>query len=532
MESHKKLEGTSCALHLCLVAFVLFTSACGGGSSDNSTTNENDVPVIVSPDDNANLDSVEPSPLDDQLSIIIGDFSWDLNPLAGRDLPEIENPLSQLGKKLFFSKSLGGEFDSACASCHHPTLGGADALSLPIGVGAIEPDLIGIGREHIGGIPIVPRNSPTILNTCLWDRGMFFDSRVESLDAQEGANGSLAGIRTPDSSFGQEDSNAGSNLVAAQARFPVTSVEEMKSENFENRSDNATIRNHLAARIGNYGVGVDELERNEWLAEFRAAFGNTQDAEVLVTFDNIALALGEYQRSMVFVNTPWQNYLDGDLDALSDQETEGAILFFTDVNEGGAGCANCHNGALFSDSRHHTVAFPQIGPGKGDANNDDFGRERETGSAEDRYRFRTPSLLNIAQTAPYGHAGVYTTLRDVVRHYVNPRGAVYDFFDGGAWCQLSQFERIDNCANLYPFAEANSERSLDKLGDERRSNTSLFESPNLNREQTDQLVAFLEALTDPCLTDRACVAPWIADPLNDNPDDQILNAIDAQGNRL
>lgn len=550
MESYKKLEDTACALRLYLLAFVLLTTACGGGSSEADGSDENTAAgptgeaIAVSPDasgtqdDEVNLDEGDlasndnPSPLDAQLSQIIESFSWDLNPLVGRDLPNIEAPLSQLGKKLFFSKSLGGDFDSACASCHHPTLGGADALSLPVGVGATEPNLIGIGREHMDGAPLVPRNSPTVLNAGLWDVGMFFDSRVESLSAQEGTNGSLTDIRTPDSDFGESDNNAGPNLVAAQARFPVTSIEEMRSENFENGSDNASVRDHLAARIGNYGVGVDELERNQWLVEFRTAFGSVQDAQTLITFDNIALALGEYQRSMVFVDTPWQNYIDGDLAALSDQQKQGAILFFTNVNQGGAGCANCHNGPLFSDSQHHTVAFPQIGPGKGDTNNDDFGRERETGNSEDRYRFRTPSLLNIVQTAPYGHTGAYANLRDVIRHYVNPRGAIDDFFGQGGWCQLQQFEDIDNCENLYPYAQTNSERALDKLGDERRSNTSLFQSPNLNPQETDQLVAFLQALSDPCIIDRACVAPWIADPLNDNPDDHVLDAVDNQGNRL
>ena len=84
---------------------------------------------------------------------------------------------------------------------------------------------------------------------------------------------------------------------------------------------------------------------------------------------------------------------------------------------------------------HHVIAFPQIGPGKGDGrtdsegNTEDFGRERETAQRNDRYRFRTASLLNIEVSAPYGHAGAYQSLDQVLRHYDNPRNSVDDYFD-------------------------------------------------------------------------------------------------------
>ena len=449
-------------------------------------------------------------------------------------LPAITDPLPQLGMKLFFSKSLGGQFDSACVTCHHPVLGGADGLSLPVGVDAVDSDQLGPGREHVGGVPLVPRNSPTVFNVALWDTGLFWDSRVESIGKEEGANGSVSGIRTPDSGFGIADDNAGPNLPAAQARFPVTSAEEMKGEAFEAGSDNDTIREHLAARIGDYGVGASELDFNEWLTEFQTAFQTDQGAEELITFDNIALAIAEYERSMVFTNTPWNAYLDGDLDAITEQQKQRALLFFGSVDEGGAGCSTCHSGTLFADGRHHTIAFPQIGPGKGDGPNedDDFGRERETGDPADRYRFRTPSLLNVAMTAPYGHSGAFRTLTDVVRHYVNPQASVNGYFQRGGACQLPQFNGIEDCQSLYPNNQANSQLAIQKLGQERNLGVSLFRSPRLDAEQVAQLVAFLEALTDPCVQDRSCLAPWIPDTEDTGPDGQQLNASDAAGNLL
>lgn len=474
------------------------------------------------------------SETDSALDIIIEDQDLDDTDTNNSGLPDISDPLPQLGMKLFFSKSLGGEFDAACVSCHHPTLGGADGLSLPVGVEAINPDQLGPGREHIDGLPLVPRNAPTVFNAGLWDTGLFWDSRVESIGKEQGTNGRMSGIRTPDSAFGVADANAGANLAAAQARFPVTSSEEMKTSRFEDGSDNETIRNHLSARLGDYGVGAGELDVNDWLTEFQVAFSSGEPAEALITFDNIALAIGEYERSMNFDNTPWRNYLEGDLDALTETQKQGASLFFNSVSDGGAGCSNCHSGSLFSDGEHHTIAFPQIGPGKGDGVNgdDDFGRERETGLTSDRYRFRTPSLLNIATSAPYGHSGSYQTLEQVVRHYINPRGSVENFFDEGGVCSLPQFEALANCDALYPNSESNTELALDKLADERRNGDSQFQSPRLNNSEVQQLVAFLEALTDPCVIDRNCIADWIPDETSDGPDGQQLNAINHDGELL
>jgi len=514
------------------ILFSLMLTACSSGSSLTTSEDEGvgeDVDdVVIEPEDPS---TGAPDALDLALDPIIETFALDLA-IETTHLPDISEPLPQLGMKLFFSKSLGGGFDAACVSCHHPVLGGADQLSLSVGVDAVDPELLGTGRVHQDGVPLVPRNAPTVFNVGLWDTSLFWDSRVESLEKEPETNGAVSGIRTPDTDFLIADSNAGANLAAAQARFPVTSAAEMKSDFFEVGSDNETVRNHLAARIGDYGDGIGELAVNDWLQEFQQAFGTTASAETLITFDNIAHALGEYERSMVLIASPWRQYLEGDLEAMSDDAKRGAELFFTAVNDGGAGCANCHNGPIFSDSQHHVVAFPQDGPGKGDINDDDFGRERETGESDDRYRFRTPSLLNIAKTAPYGHAGAYQTLDEVVRHYTNPQQSVQGFFSDGGLCGTPQFADVVNCGSLYPNNAANSGLALDKLDEERDRGVSRFQSARLNNAEVQQLVTFLEALTDPCADDRDCLAAWIPDNQSEGPDGQQLNAEDVFGNAL
>jgi len=498
-----------------MLSMPLALSGCGGNDE---------------PEDN----TTEPTELDISLQALISQKKLDRSPTANRDIPSINSPLANLGKKLFFSQSLGGNFDSACASCHHPTLGGADELSLPIGVEAINAQVLGQGRENSAGIPIVPRNSPTVFNVALWDSSLFWDSRIESLGKEVNQNGSASGISTPDSGFGVADNNAGSNLVVAQARFPVTSDDEMKTADFESGSSAEVIRHHLAARLGDYDKGAGELARNLWLSEFQTAFNSNADSEDLVTFENTVEAIGEYERSMVFIDSPWRNYLDGDISALTEQQKQGALLFFNAPQDGGAGCSACHSGPLLSDERHNIVAFPQIGLGTGDGSNgdDDFGRERVTGDAQHRYNFRTPSLLNIAVTAPYGHAGTFDSLERVVRHYNNPNRSIDDYADDNEWCQLAQFDNVSDCTSLYPNVQTNGELALDKLNQERQDGTSRLPNINLNSDEVDQLVAFLNSLTDPCVEDRDCLAAWIADETNDDPDDQILIATDVNGNHL
>lgn len=508
-------------------------------AEDNTNEENDDESIAENPVADDNRPQRPGRPDDDvndaQLRQLAAQRGMTGQPYLNRVIPSIDDPLPQLGKKLFFSKSLGGEFDSACVTCHHPSLGGGDALALSVGVEAIDPDLLGIGRVHESGVPVVPRNAPTVFNLGLWDTGLFWDSRVESLGKEEGTNGSLSGIRTPDTPLGIADSNAGANLATAQARFPVTSAEEMRTHNFEEGSTNEEIRAHLAARIGNYGEGVNELAINNWAVEFETAYGvSGQDPEALVTFDNIANAIAEYERSMQFSNNPWNAFLQGDDDAINNSQKRGANLFLRARNNGGAGCATCHSGDLFSDGRHHTTAVPQIGVGKGDgtSGDDDFGLERETGDTDDRYRFRTASLLNIAVTAPYGHAGAFQSLRAAVRHYNNPRNSVEDYFDDGGWCQLEQFESIENCDQLYPNAESHSLAAVAELERKERVNNTLFVRAGLNNNELNDMLNFLQALTDPCVIDRECLAPWIADTASGGPDNMQLNARDEDGNLL
>ena len=417
-------------------------------------------------------DSDRPPPFltqNERLRSIIDRENLSGDPSTDRDLPEISSPVASLGKLLFFSTHLGGEQDTACVSCHHPVLGGADAISLSIGIHAVDaqnisdPALLGPGRhpEVAGGLPEVPRNSQSVFNLGMWDRGLFWDSRVARvrIDNEPGVDEATFAITTPDSDgFNEVDDTLppGTSLAAAQARFPVTSGDEMRGD-FLTGEDNQILRTRLAERFHD--------ENGNWSALFEEAFGDSE-----ITFDRIAEAIGEYERSMVFIDSPWKAFVEGDDDALSDQQKRGAVLFFTSRRQGGAACNRCHSGDLFSDGRHHAVGFPQI--------SNDLGRESVSGRERDRYRFRTPSLMNVAVTAPFGHAGLYQTLEEVVHHYDNPRRSVAELFGEqddvpfadteAPFCRLPQIERIVDasggvCENLFPDAFSNSMLALDEI---------------------------------------------------------------------
>ncbi len=440
----------------------------------------------------------DPVNLDAQLQTIIDQNNLTGDPDAGRDLPQITDPVAQLGLKLFFSKALSGNNDTACASCHHPLLGGGDALSLSIGVDADDPDLLGPGRTHPDG-PTIPRNTPTTSNAALWDQVMFHDGRIESLDKTPAQNGAgVQGIRTPDTSFGEADPDAGPNLTVAQSRFPVTSVEEMKGEAYEVVGHfNRTVRTHLTDKIGGFGAGPPE---DEWLSEFQRAFNTSAGAETLITEANIFNAIGEYERSQVFVDTPWKAYVEGDRDAISTSAKQGALLYFRSVKEGGADCAKCHSGDFFTDEKFHVLAIPQIGPGKRDGpdGDDDFGRFRASGNPADLYAFRTPTLLNVEVTGPYGHDGAYTTLEGIVRQHLDPERAL-DSFD---YTQLGPAIQVSNTM-------ANTSKALAQLEENRTRGQDVIETITLSDEQVVYIIDFLLTLTDLCVKDRVCLTPWL-----------------------
>lgn len=129
---------------------------------------------------------------------------------------------------------------------------------------------------------------------------------------------------------------------------------------------------------------------------FYAAFGDG------ITEGNIGKALAAFQRQIVVTDTRYERFLQGDHDALNEQEIRGLDLFV-----GKAFCITCHNGENLSDNEFYNIGL----------NSDDEGRYAVTGDEGDLGRFRTPSLYGITHTAPYMHNGSIETLEEVIEFY-------------------------------------------------------------------------------------------------------------------
>jgi cytochrome c peroxidase len=135
---------------------------------------------------------------------------------------------------------------------------------------------------------------------------------------------------------------------------------------------------------------------------FAAAFGDPE-----VTMPRVAKALAAFQRSLKPAGGRWRRFINGDRAALTDQQLRGLHLFRTK-----AGCANCHNGPLFTDQKFHNLGLHFYGRAL-----EDLGRYQVTGQPEDVGAFRTPSLLGVRRTAPYMHNGLFSELDNVLRFY-------------------------------------------------------------------------------------------------------------------
>ncbi|MGK0186271.1 MAG: cytochrome c peroxidase [Verrucomicrobiales bacterium] len=333
-------------------------------------------------------------------------------PVVESDFRAIDPARNELGKLLFWDKILSGNRNISCVTCHHTMAGTGDGLSLPIGEGGV-----GLGIMRLADATIserVPRNAPQI-----WNLGaaefttMFHDGRVEVDLSEPSGFASPAGASLP---------SGLPNVLAAQAMFPVTSGTEMAGGDGENEigtlaaaGDLPGIWEALAGRL---------REIPEYVDLFIAAFDDITSAAD-ITYVHAAIAIAEHESTLGRAdNSPFDAYLRGETDALTGQQRRGMQLFY-----GKAKCADCHSGKFQTDHDFHAIAMCQIGPGKGDGDtlHADHGRARVTSDASDLYKFRTPSLRNVAGNGPWGHSGAYDELEAVVRHHLDPAARFADY---------------------------------------------------------------------------------------------------------
>jgi len=390
--------------------------------------------------------------------------------------PSVSDEQYELGRMLFFDPILSGNKDVACVSCHDPDYGSSDGLSLAIGTGAT-----GRGPERINGRPpdFVARHSIDLFN-----RGdasihtLFWDGRITRT--------SSAGLRGP-----LPLPSGLSGPLAAQALFPILDRVEMRG--FSGQQTVTSEANELALYDDEQSsqiwaaITARILAIPEYAQLFTAAYPATPQNQISITQVVNAIAAFE-TRAFAATNTPWDQYLRGDLNAISSAQKIGALFFY-----GSAKCGNCHSGALLSDQKFHNTAIPQIGPGKPGTQPLDHGQEHATQDENDRFKFRTPPLRNVMHTAPYMHNGSLVDLDALLRHYAQPESTARNYDSSDLHLDLQSMIHNDE-ATLTALTSSISEDVLVTS-----NGVSFIGLSNLRQ--------FMHALTDPTLAELGNIRP-------------------------
>ena len=293
-------------------------------------------------------------------------------------LPKLTHPLRaneiDLGRQLFFDRRLSANANLSCAMCHVPEQGFTqNELATPV------------GDEGRGG----RRNAPSLYNLA-FQQSLFWDGREQSLEDQ---------VWSP--------------LLARNEMANPSKEAVLKRLN--------AIPTYQAAFAENYGQGL--------------------------TSQTLGLALAAYQRALISGNSAFDRWYFA-----PTQNAHSSAQFGAEATRGFAlfqqqGCHACHTltkeNALFTDGNFYNTGtgllreqrgiMPkrvQVAPGifvtpRVDVETETFidnGRQEVTGRSEDRWRYRTPTLRNVALTAPYMHDGSIQTLQDVVTFYVHGGG--------------------------------------------------------------------------------------------------------------
>jgi cytochrome c peroxidase len=385
--------------------------------------------------------------------------------------PAVRPALVELGRALAFDKELSGNRDIACMTCHLPELATGDALHLSIGQGGSGLDR---ERNHPQGT-FIARNAPPLFNLHAMPR-LFWDGRV-ALEAGQ--------LRTPAGAQVTPEMQAVFEFGALSALplFPLLSREEMRgfagNELADAGDDPAVVWSAIMLRLRQI-PGYQPL--------FEAAYPGTAFASMNIAHVANAIAAFLVAR-LSFTETPWDRFLrEPDPGRYKKTLTEAQLIGARNFLN--APCVRCHGGTTLSDADFHNVVLAQFGPGAGDGGTgrDDFGRERVTGQATDRYRFRTSPLRNVTLTGPYGHAGQFSSLFDFIFHYSDNADKLRSY-------DVSQLPAL-----LQPTLLDNFEAII-------ASRDPIVAPASFSPEFAATITDFMGALTDPSALDLSGIRP-------------------------
>ena len=294
-------------------------------------------------------------------------FNWSLPSWVPEPSVPEDNPMSaakvELGRHLFYDKRLSADQTMSCASCHRQDKAFTDGLALSKGVTGEKSARSAMSLANVAYLPVLTWANP----------------QLSSLEVQ--------------------------SLIPLFGEHPVEmGMAGKEQELFSRLRSDATYQ-----RLFTQAFPKDARE----------------GAESLYSLSTLTKALASFQRSLLSFDSPYDRYkYGGQKTAMSTAALRGEALFFGEKME----CYHCHGGFNFTDNIrhsklplsergfHNTGLFNKDGRGAYPQNNP--GIREFTGDPGDEGKFRTPSLRNVALTAPYMHDGSIATLEQVIReHY-------------------------------------------------------------------------------------------------------------------
>ena len=361
---------------------------------------------------------------------------------------ESDPSLSSLGEMLFESTLLSGGNDTSCSTCHLKELDRVDGLSVSIGVGGSGE---GIERIIEGNGIIVPRNSFNFLGRGHKDYSTYFwDGNVQN------EKNRLVSIIGDDKSKGFHSPLSVAAVLPLLARDEFLGVlSESENNGMESINDMYyEMRYKAASKVLQQKI----LEKNgKGWDELRAKFIESKIDLNKFELSSIGNAIASFLiQKESCVKNKWSKYIQGEHDALTQVEKEGAYIFY-----GKGRCASCHSGDLLSDFKFHSIGVPQGDVGVS-ISGQDLGRAEISLKEEDRFKFKTPSLLKVSKTKPYGHNGVFEKLDDVVLFHLNP----IPFFKDKKWSKKDYFNYgrvLSSGAEMLSYIDVLTEEDFNHL---------------------------------------------------------------------
>lgn len=308
-----------------------------------------------------------------------------------------KNPLTpakvSLGQQLFHESGFAtiGSFPEfagtySCASCHHADGGFQANMIQGIGDGGIGFGAFGEGRMpdrliEMDKIDVQPLRTPSALNSA-YQTNLLWNGQFGATALNEGTE-HLWPDETP----------------IAKNRLGFEGVEIQAIAGL-------AVHRHKIDKASVESLGYKEM--------FDAAFSNMPEAQ---RYNDVqaGLAIAAYERTLLATGAPFQRWLNGDLNAMSEAQKEGAILFF-DKGQ----CTSCHNGPGLAKMEFHAIGLKDFNPDEVfnfDANDPaNLGRASFTKDDADNYKFKVPQLYNLKDSPFFGHGSSFTSVRDIIAY--------------------------------------------------------------------------------------------------------------------